>query len=662
LVHPLDPLTTSEVETTMAVLRDSGLVTPSRRVARLEVLEPAKDALRSFEGGGSAPPRLTRSGLFDLAAGTLGEAVVSIAGRRLESWTERPGRAPGLLGEERAAMEELIKSDARWQEAVRGRGVDDLAAVHFEFMAAPDLIDEPGQRRVRAVGFLQRHAADNYYAHPIDRLVVLCDVTAGEIMAIEDDEPGLPVPQESGNFTPADIGPARADLRPLDILQREGPSFTLEGHYLRWQKWEMRVGFHPVEGLVLHRVGYRDGERLRPLLHRASLSEMIVPYADPSISQWWRAVFDAGEVGLGAHTDSLELGCDCLGEIRYLDVIVAGPDGTPRTIKNAICIHEEDYGLAWKHDGMFVATTESRRLRRLVISFFATVGNYDYGFYWYFYPDGSIEVEVKLTGIIYTGAVADGVDPEYGGLVAPNLYGPHHQHLFCFRLDAEIDGGPNSVEEVNVDPMPAGPGNPHGNAFKVSTTRFATESDAQRHSDPARSRYWRIVNDHSRNRLGKPVAYKLVPQYSPALVADPTAHVSRVAAFASRHLWVTPFKPDELHAGGDYPAFGDVGLAEWVRADRPVEDGDVVLWHVVGSTHIVRPEDWPVMPVERVGFQLKPLGFFDRNPALDLPPSPAHCATQGDHDHGAHATSDSGHEDHAVQQQMPGRWSPPNER
>jgi primary-amine oxidase len=659
-MHPLDPLASSDIETTMQVLRDAGLVTPDRRVARLEVLEPAKADLRAFEAGNPAPPRLTRTGLFDLASGVLGEAVVSVSDQRLESWTERPGRAPGLLGEERAAMEELIRSDPRWQAAVRRRGVDDFGSVHFEFMAAPDLIQEVGQRRVRAVGFVQRHPTDNYYAHPIDRLVVLCDVTANEILAIEEDDPAPPVPGESGDFTPADIGPARTDLRPLDVVQREGPSFSLDGQLLRWQKWEMRVGFHPVEGLVLHRIGYRDGERLRPLLYRAALSEMIVPYADPSISQWWRAVFDAGEVGLGAHTDSLELGCDCLGEIRYLDVTVAGPDGAARTIKNAICIHEEDYGLAWKHDGMFVATTESRRLRRLVVSFFATVGNYDYGFYWYFYPDGSLEAEVKLTGIIYTGAVVDGVEPEHGGLVAPNLYGPHHQHLFCFRLDTEIDGERNSVEEVNVDAMPPGPANPRGNAFQVSTTRFGRESDAQRHSDPARSRYWKIVNDHSHNRLGKPVAYKLVPQYSPTLVADPSAHVSSVAAFASRHLWVTPYQAGETHAGGDYPAFGDVGLAEWARADRPIDDRDIVVWHVVGSTHIVRPEDWPVMPVDRVGFSLKPLGFFDRNPALDLPPSPAHCATDedGGYEHARHQ-----HAEHqpAVQQEMPGRWSPQEE-
>jgi primary-amine oxidase len=48
----------------------------------------------------------------------------------------------------------------------------------------------------------------------------------------------------------------------------------------------------------------------------------------------------------------------------------------------------------------------------------------------------------------------------------------------------------------------------------------------------------------------------------------------------------------------------------------------VVLWYTLGAHHVVRPEDWPVMPCAYTGFHLKPVGFFDGNPALDIPPSP----------------------------------------
>ena len=47
-------------------------------------------------------------------------------------------------------------------------------------------------------------------------------------------------------------------------------------------------------------------------------------------------------------------------------------------------------------------------------------------------------------------------------------------------------------------------------------------------------------------------------------------------------------------------------------------DTDIVLWHTVGVTHFCLPEDFPVMPVEYAGFTLKPFGFFDTNPAIDL--------------------------------------------
>ena len=48
-------------------------------------------------------------------------------------------------------------------------------------------------------------------------------------------------------------------------------------------------------------------------------------------------------------TTSLELGCDCLGEIAYLDAVMHDTRGEPYTIRNAICIHEEDDAVLWKH-------------------------------------------------------------------------------------------------------------------------------------------------------------------------------------------------------------------------------------------------------------------------------------------------------------------------
>jgi primary-amine oxidase len=386
----------------------------------------------------------------------------------------------------------------------------------------------------------------------------------------------------------------------------------------------LRVGFDPYEGLVLHEVAYVDGDRARPVLHRASITEMVVPYGDPNPMHGWKNAFDAGEWGLGRMANSLKLGCDCLGVIHYFDAILATEDGDPYTVEHAICMHEEDYGILWKHQDLHGGTSEVRRSRRLVVSFIATVGNYEYGFYWYLYLDGNIQLEVKLTGIISPMAVGPGEVPEYAGMVAPGLAGPNHQHLFSARLDLDVDGTTNSVYEIEAERVATGPDNPWGNAFRQRATRFDSELAAQRDVDPATSRAWKVVNPHSTNRLGLPVGYKLVPTMStPTMLAAPDSSVGKRAGFARHNLWVTPYTPDERRAAGDYPNQheGGDGLPRWTSADRSITDTDVVLWYTFGVTHFVRPEDFPVMPVEYTGFLLSPIGFFDRNPALDVPPT-----------------------------------------
>ncbi len=389
---------------------------------------------------------------------------------------------------------------------------------------------------------------------------------------------------------------------------------------------------------MLHQVAYDDDGRTRSVLHRASISEMVVPYGEPSPMHGWKNAFDAGEWGLGRMANSLTLGCDCVGEIHYFDATFASEPGAPYTVANAICMHEEDFGILWKHVDMNTGTTEVRRSRRLVVSSIATVGNYEYGFYWYFYLDGSIQFEVKLTGIMSTMAIAPGDQPRYASVVAPQLAAPYHQHLFNMRLDFDVDGAGNSVYELDVEPVPPGDDNPWGNAFDSHATLLATEQEAQRLVDPAKSRCWKITNPTVHNGLGAPVAYKLVPGSTPTLLASPDSSVGRRAAFATRNLWVTSFADDERRAAGEYPnqhAGGD-GLPAWTAADRPLEDTDVVVWYSFGVTHIPRPEDWPVMPVEYAGFLLAPVGFFDRNPALDVPPSTdGHCHTGPDTQNGA---------------------------
>jgi primary-amine oxidase len=214
-------------------------------------------------------------------------------------------------------------------------------------------------------------------------------------------------------------------------------------------------------------------------------------------------------------------------------------------------------------------------------------------------------------------------------LIAPGLWAPNHQHLFCARLDFCVDGPANTVEEIDVVGAEPGPGNEHGNAIVEEATVLDRESKAQRLADTARNRRWLVVNRGVTNETGGHPGYALLPQSAVTMLAHPTSSVAKRAAFATRNVWVTPYTPGERRPAGEYPnqSRGGDGLPAWTAADRPIEDRELVVWHSFGVTHLPRPEDWPVMPVEYAGFLLKPVGFFPRNPALDVPPSHSdHCA------------------------------------
>ena len=120
----------------------------------------------------------------------------------------------------------------------------------------------------------------------------------------------------------------RDDLKPLEVTQPEGVSFTLDGNALRWQKWSLRVGFNHREGMVLHTVGYDDGGD-SPSRTGSRSPRWSSPTATRRTDHYRRTAFDIGEWGLGFMTTSLELGCDCLGEIAYLDAVMHDTRGEP---------------------------------------------------------------------------------------------------------------------------------------------------------------------------------------------------------------------------------------------------------------------------------------------------------------------------------------------
>jgi primary-amine oxidase len=623
--HPLDPLSTDEIRRTVAILRRDQGVGPRWRFGSIELHEPSKPALRDGE-----PDREADVVCWNRDDGRTYKARVSLTGDRVVGWEHRPGRQGNFTMDEYYECHEALKREPRVIEALARHGVHDMDRVLIDTWAYGGLL-VPESYRDRRVGWtdvwIYNEEGANPYANPISGLHFVIDVNTLELLEI-DDSVTSERPVTMGEYVPRLVPGQRLrdDVTPLEISQPEGVSFTLEGNLLRWQRWSMRLGFNPREALVIHTLGYEDAGRVRPVAHRLSFAEMVVPYRDPTNDHKARTAFDIGEWGLGFMTTSLELGCDCLGEITYVDAVVHDGQGEPREIRNAICIHEEDDAVLWKHVDPD-AGTEVRRSRRLVVSFHATVANYEYLVYWRFYQDGSIECEVRATGIMVTSSFPEGRQPPYGTLVDERTYAPFHQHFLVARLDLDIDGERNTVHMTETEALPTDAANPHGLALVQRSTPLRTEQEGKQDYDWHTQRAWKVVNEGSTNGLGTPVAYKLVPGACFPAMMDPESPVFRRAQVMGHTLWVTPYDEDERWPCGEFVVQSeeDEGLPLWTAQNRSIDDTDVVLWYVFGIHHITRPEDWPVMPVDTVSFWLKPVGFFDRNPALDVPPANAAC-------------------------------------
>ena len=616
--HPLEQLDAGELaRATGAALA----AVPGARVVSAARREPAKGGYLAWrDSGGPAP---AREALVVLAAdGEVREVVVGLSDDVVRSCRTIEGARPPITPEDYEAAAAGVLADGRVHAALRARGVRDLALVQVDVLPSASSGHglESGHRFAKAVAYLRRDPFDNAYARPIEHLIVYVDLETNEVLEVEEGE-RRPIPEADGDYR-AGVVPPRDDLRPFSVTQPEGVSFTVEGGVVRWHRWTFVPSVDPQEGLVLHDVRFDD----RTVLYRGSCAEMVVPYGEPDPMHSWRTYFDAGEYGLGACLNSLESGCDCLGEITYLDAHLADHAGNPRRIASAICLHEEDAGVLWKHTDHLAGHVEIRRGRRFVVNAMATVGNYEYAFRWYLGLDGSLEVEVQLHGIVSTMALADGRVPVGASVVDRGLAAPHHQHMFCFRLDLDVDGPANALHEVESERIPVGPDNPVGNAFRPRVTPLTSEDAARRDADEGVSRVWILSSAERRNAHGAPTAYRLVPGHGTAtLLAQPGSSVDRRAGFARHTLWATRHDADERFPAGAYPyQHADPGGLPAYSRGRGLEGEDIVLWYTVGVTHFVRPEDWPIMPMTKAGFALQPVGFFDRNPTLDIPP-PGSC-------------------------------------
>jgi primary-amine oxidase len=639
-VHPLDPLDAGEIAKAASIIRQHYSWGDDLRVETIDIAEPDKATVRGH-GPGDAFARIARYNVYKRGSRGVRQGLIDLrAGTIINEHFNPEARAMVAVAEV-LEIEATVKADPRFQEALRRRGLID----YLDFMCIdPWTVGdfgheiEIGRRVLNCFVWMRMFPLDNYYAHPVEGLHALIDLSNLEVLKVEDHfaDKGdyIPVPTTPLNFDAEVLTRFRPPSAPLDVVQPKGAGFEVDGYKVTWENWDFRVGFNGREGLVLNTVGYTIGGRRRPVLYRASIAEMVVPYGSPERSHYRKNVFDSGEIGFGRMANSLKLGCDCLGVIHYFDAVVPDVFGNPRTIENCICLHEEDAGLSWKHFDVRTERTEVRRARKLVISSISTIGNYEYASYWYLHQDGRIEYEMKATGIINTAACHPGEPGRYGIEVAPGIVGHIHQHLFSARLDVEIDGPNNTVVECDTIAPPPGPENPYGNAFLLEETVLPTEVRAMRDVDFDRMRYWKVINREAKNWLGRPTGYKLEARSPVKPYTHPDSPSGRRSRFIQHQLWVTPFDPAERFPAGEFvnQSTGDDGIATWTRKDRPIEDADIVLWHTFGLHHLPRPEDHPVQTCVVCGFTLAPIGFFDQNPVIDLPAQTneasccAHCS------------------------------------
>ncbi|MBS1912820.1 MAG: primary-amine oxidase [Bacteroidetes bacterium] len=622
-VHPLDPLSADEINAAARIIRAAPGFPADALFSTIVLHEPSKDFVLSFHPG-MLFGREAFAIVMDRPNNRTFEAVADLRAERLLSWKEIPGVQPQVFVVEYDRVPAILKADPRWQEAMRIRGISP-DSVQIDTWAAGDIPKSYHGRLLRALTYYKGKAF-NFYGRPIEGVTAIVDMNTRKVVEFHD-AGIMPLPPRSQELDTASIGRLRPAPTPLAITQPQGTSFQLQGNELRWQGWHLRFSMHPREGLVLHTVGYEDGGRERPVLYRGSLSEMVVPYADPDSNWRWRSAFDVGEYGVGRLSSPLEANIDAPANATLLDAVFADDSGKAYTLPRVVGIYERDGGILWKHFDTYSGANESRRARELVLFFVASIGNYDYSISWIFHQDGGLEVDAGLTGIMLPKGVSETASHDhsttgsFGHLVSPNIVAPHHQHYFCFRLDMDVDGVNNSVAEVDSKPLPQGKANPTGSSFAMEETFLPTERTAARRLDVESSRAWKVFNTGTTNTLGHHCGYALVPGANTVPFAAATSSVRKRAGFISNHFWATRYHEGEMNAAGAYPSqsAGGDGLPRWIADNESIDNTDVVLWYTMGITHIPRPEEWPIMTMTHIGFRLLPVGFFARNPALDVP-------------------------------------------
>ncbi|CAN8246389.1 unnamed protein product [Cochlearia groenlandica] len=646
--HPLDPLTIVEINKVRSILFSHALFSPSAPHALHTVVleEPEKSLVLSWVKGNPLPPR--QAYVIARVGSDTHVLVIDLSSGRVEI-VDKPVRVSGypmMTIEEMNQVTVAPFANADVNRTILTRGVNLKDVICFPISSGWFGKKEENKRVIKSQCFVTQ-GTSNFYMRPIEGLTIIIDLDTKQVLEIIDTGRTIPIPGSTNtDYLYKNNVTTKHDkirvINPISIEQPRGPSFVIEDNYLvKWANWEFHLKPDPRSGMVISRVKVHDPDtkETRDVMYKGFVSELFVPYMDPSDAWYFKTYMDAGEYGFGLETMPLVPLNDCPRNAAYIDGVFAAADGTPFVRENMVCVFESYAGdIAWRHSESPITGLPIREVRpkvTLVVRMAASVGNYDYIIDYEFQTDGLIKAKVGLSGILMVKGTPyqnknqvkkdkEGNEEElHGTLLSENVIGVIHDHYVTFYLDLDVDGTENSFVKVNLKRQETKPGeSPRKSYMKAVRNVAKTEKDGQIKLSLYDPSEFHVINSVKTTRVGNPTGYKIVPRATAASLLDHDDPPQKRAAFTNNQIWVTPYNKSEQWAGGlfTYQSQGDDTLEVWSNRDRDIENKDIVVWYTLGFHHVPCQEDFPIMPTVSSSFDLKPVNFFERNPILKATP------------------------------------------
>lgn len=610
--NPFRQPTAAELTTAVRVIRADSRCPANPRFVAMSLAEPSK-SLWLDSAKRTTIPREIRTTVIDPPAAKVYEFIVDVQQQIVSEVRALPAVQWMLTESDYARADAIMRASPRFRDALQRRGlVPDSIAIETWASGVPDATSA---RVVRCLLYHVDHSGINRYDRPIEGVAALLDLTSSTVLQWTETA-GRSTPPTTSTYDLAaaiNDGAFTTASRPPAVVNDE----------VQWNAWRFTPMLAAREGLVIYNTRWVDTSGQRPIAHRMSLSEMLVPYGDTSSTWTWRNAFDIGEYGFGMSSSSLRKGIDVPQSAVLLPASFVSEKGVVRTVQNAIAIFERDGGIAWRHTTNAQKIASQRR-RELVVQHIATLANYDYLVSYVFSNDGTITVDIGLTGVMLVKAAADTTFDarEFGEQMVAHrinrhLLAPTHQHYFNLRLDLDIDGVDNVVTEVDVRTPLDQSENRFGNAMMMEQWDIRSEREGLRTAEPRMSRTWRVSSTRP-NHTGAATAFTVIPESLVYPLHAPSHPLRNRARFIEYPCAVTKYNADEMYAAGAFPnqSAGGEGLPKYVANDDRLVRRDVVVWCTIGTTHVGRSEDWPVMPVSHARLRLLPTGFHPQNPLI----------------------------------------------